>query len=126
MERDQFDLLTAMIMGVAIGTAATYLLRRGPRGRPIATVVSAAGRGASVAGRHGARGARWAGGQAARGAGWLGDRGGQMWDRVPREEIAEEVGDYLTSAREAINDTVAHELADLRKAIRRQRKRLGV
>ncbi len=79
-----------------------------------------------MAGRHGARGARWAGGQAARGAGWLGDRGEQMWDRVPREQIAEEVGDYLTSAREAINDTVAHELSDLRKAIRRQRKRMGV
>ena len=114
------------------------LFRRGPRGsRPIVPMLRAAGKGAKwagAAGMHGAqwaaprvgRGARWAGEQAASGAGWVADRGGDLWDRVPVEDIQEQVGDYLDSARNAIAETVESELLDLRKAIRRQRKKLGV
>ena len=114
--RDEFDLLTAMLMGVAIGSAITLLFRRGPRGqRPVRAVLRAAGTGAAAAGRYGARGARW-----------VGERGEELWDRVPADEIVEQVGDYLQAARETINDVVSEELRDLRKAIRRQRKRIGI
>ena len=33
---------------------------------------------------------------------------------------------YVKSAREAIDETVSHEMRDLRKAIRRHRKHLGI
>jgi len=36
------------------------------------------------------------------------------------------VADYVGTAREAIDDAVESELKDLRRSIRRQRKRLGV
>jgi hypothetical protein len=76
------------------------------------------------------RGASWAGRKAARaggvGAKWAARQGGALWDRVPRDEIREHVSDYMGRAREAIDDAVESELNDLRKAIRRQRKRLGV
>jgi hypothetical protein len=56
-----------------------------------------------------------------------------MWDRVPRDEIRdrlgeyrEQIGDYMGRAREAIDDAVASELRDLRRSLRRQRKRLGI
>lgn len=68
------------------------------------------------------RGAKWAGAHGARGAKWAAERGEDLWERVPRDEIR----DYMEDARSAIQETVADELADLRKAIRRQRKRLGV
>jgi hypothetical protein len=47
-------------------------------------------------------------------------------DLLPVDDIAESIGDYVKGAREAIDDTVAHELNDLRKAIRRHRKHLGI
>jgi hypothetical protein len=114
------------------------LFRRGPRGsRPIVPLLKGVGKGARLAGAAGVqgarwaaprvgRGARWAGEHAAHGAGWVADRGSELWDRVPVEEIQEQVGDYLESARNAIAETVEHELSDLRKSIRRQRKKLGV
>jgi hypothetical protein len=40
--------------------------------------------------------------------------------------VREELGDALDSARDAVADVVESELRDLRKAIRRQRKRLGI
>jgi hypothetical protein len=49
-----------------------------------------------------------------------------MWDRVPVDAVREEIGDAIDSARETVADVVESELRDLRKAIRRQRKRLGV
>lgn len=77
-----------------------------------------------------AKGAGWAGRGAMKmggmGAKWAARRGAQAWDRVPRDEIREHVSDYMGQAREAIEDAVESELHDLRKAIRRQRKRLGV
>ena len=57
---------------------------------------------------------------------WARDRGEELWDRVPTEEIVEEVGDYLANARDAINDAVQQELRDLRKAVKRRRKALGI
>jgi hypothetical protein len=61
-----------------------------------------------------------------RGAKWAAERGEEMWDRIPFDEIGDSIGEYAQSAREAIDDTVSHELNDLRKAIRRHRKRLGI
>lgn len=117
---EQYDLLTAALIGIAIGVSTTLLVRRGPSGhRPVVPMLAAT-----------ARGARWAGVEAAR----LGATGARraragaedLWDRVPREEIAETVRDYVGKARDTIDDAVAHELKDLRKALRRQRRRLGI
>lgn len=135
---DQFDLLTAALIGVAVGVGATMLLRRGPSGsRPIVPAARAAGRGARWAGEHGLTGARWASEQGLTGAKWAGKRGSRgarwaadqaedLWDRVPAEDIQETVGEYLSAAKETVEDAVQSELRDLRKAIRKQRKRLGV
>ena len=68
----------------------------------------------------------WAGKQGARGARWAADRGEELWDRVPTEEIQERMQDYLESARDSIGEVVETELRDLRKAIRRRRKQLGI
>lgn len=54
------------------------------------------------------------------------DRGADLWDRIPREEIEERLGDYVESARDAIGEFVESELKDLRRAIRRRRKKLGL
>ena|SRR5687768_2508210 len=113
---EQYDLLTAALIGLFLGVSATALLRRGPRGhRPITPIVRGAG-----------RGAMWAGKQSARGARWAADRGEELWDRVPAEEIQERMQEYMEAARESIGEVVEHELRDLRKAIRRRRKQLGV
>ena len=105
-----------MLLGVAVGVAATLLLRRGPTGqRPGAAVVRVAGRGAKRVGTYGVEGAR----RAAK-------RGAELRDRLPVDAIGEELGNYLESARDAINEAVADEVRDLRKAIRRKRKQLGV
>jgi hypothetical protein len=107
----QYDLLTAALLGLAIGAGTTLLLRRGPSGlRPLVPALRAARVGAKLAGR----GARYA---------W--DRGVDAWDRVPRDEIEERVRDYFESARDTIDGFVESELKDLRRAIRRQRKKLG-
>lgn len=120
-ERDQqYDLLTAALLGAMIGAGAALMLRRGPSGRrPIAPVARFAGDAAAGA-------ARWANKSGRRGARWAAKRGGALWDRVPVEAVREEIGDALDAAREAVADVVESELRDLRKAIRRQRKRLGV
>lgn len=103
-----------------IGAGAALLLRRGPSGRrPLAPLALAAGGAAADA-------ARWAGKRGRRGARWAAKRGGQLWDHVPVDAVREEIGDAIDSAREAVADVVESELRDLRKAIRRQRKRLGV
>jgi hypothetical protein len=107
----QYDLLTAALLGLAIGAGTTLLLRRGPSGRrPIGPAWSAARQGARLAGR----GARYA---------W--EKGADAWERVPREEIEEHVRDYFESARDTIDHYVQSELKELRQAIRRRRKKLG-
>lgn len=103
-------------MGLAIGAGTTLLLRQGPSGRrPIAPAWRIAKRGAREGARLAGRGAQFA---------W--DRGVDAWERIPREEIEERMRDYIDSARDAIEHAVEHELRDLRKAIRRRRKKLGL
>ena len=112
----QYDLLTAALIGAAIGATATLLLRRGPSGqRPVAPIM----RGAKWAGRGAMHGAQ-------RGASWARSRGEDMLDRIPMEDIEESVRDSVSEARERIDGFVRSELGDLRKALRKQRKRLGV
>jgi hypothetical protein len=116
----QYDLLTAAVLGAMIGAGAALMLRRGPSGRrPLSPVARAAGGAALGA-------ARWANKRGRRGAKWATKRSGELWDRVPVEAVREEIGDAIDAAREAVTDVVESELRDLRKAIRRQRKRLGV
>jgi hypothetical protein len=80
--------------------------------------------------RGAALGAKWAGLGAARlgarGASWARDAGSELWERIPRDEIRDHVREYLGKAQEAIDDVVETELRDLRKSLRRQRKRLGI
>jgi hypothetical protein len=66
-------------------------------------------------------GARLAG----RGASAAWGLGQDAWERIPREEIGERVRDYFQSARDTIDTLVESELKDLRRAIRRRRKKLG-
>jgi hypothetical protein len=40
--------------------------------------------------------------------------------------MVEQVRDYVDTARDAINNVVKDELNDLRKAVRQQRKRIGI
>jgi gas vesicle protein len=149
-EREQqYDLLTAALIGAAVGAGITLLLRRGPSGRrPVGPLMRYAGRGAALAGLAGLEGAKWAGGRGIEGARWAGDRavegarwagpkakrgfhsaverGGELVDRIPVDDVVEQVRDYVDTARDAINDVVKDELNDLRKAVRRQRKRIGL
>ena len=114
----EYDLLTAALIGMTIGAGLTFMLRKGPSGRrPVSPMMQGVGVGAMWAGRHAARLGK-------RGASWARDRGEDAWDAIPRNEIREHVSDYMGRAREAIDD--ASELKDLRRAIRRQRKRLGI
>jgi hypothetical protein len=107
------------------------LFRRGPEGsRPIMPILKGMGRGAKWAGVAGLRGAKVGakvGAKAGkRGAEWVADRGEELWDRVPAEEIGDSIGEFLEEARDRIADTVESEISDLRKAIKRQRRKLGV
>ena len=116
----EYDLLTAALIGMTIGAGLTYMLRRSTSGqRPLTPMLRGLGRGAAWTGRHAAK-------YGAVGARWAADRGDALWDRIPRDEIREHVSDYLNRAREAIDDAVDIELKDLRRAVRRQRKRLGI
>jgi len=116
----EYDLLTAALIGATIGASLTFMLRRGPSGRrPATPVMLGMSRGAGWAGRNALR-------LGTRGARWAADRGEDLWERIPRDEIREHVSDYMGRAREAIDDVVESELKQLRRAIRRQRKRLGV
>jgi hypothetical protein len=105
---------------MTIGAGITYMLRRGPSGnRPLTPAMRGVGRGAGLLGRHAAR-------LGSAGARWTAKRGSEAWDAIPRDEIREHVSDYAGRARDAIDDVVETELKDLRRAIRRQRKRLGI
>jgi hypothetical protein len=116
----EYDLLTAALIGATIGAGLTYMLRRGPSGRrPMMPMLENVGRGAAWAGKRAAK-------LSGQGARWAADRGEELWDRVPRDEIREHVSDYMGRARSAIDDAVESELKDLRRAVRRQRKRLGI
>lgn len=105
-------MLTAALIGVAVGAGTALLLRQGPGGRrPIEPMW----RMARAGGRLASRASRFA---------W--DRGAEAWDKIPREEIAERVRDYAESARDTIDHVVESELENLRRTIKRHRKRMGV
>jgi gas vesicle protein len=103
----QYDLLTAALIGAAVGVSATLLLRGSPKTRRAFDPAIDAAR---KAGRKGAR--------------WARERGEALWDRVPHEDIAESVRGYAESAREAVDRAVDREIRDLRKQLRRQRRRI--
>jgi hypothetical protein len=63
---------------------------------------------------------------AGRGARWAKSHGSDMLDRIPVDEIEDGVRDSLSEARERIDGFVRSELGDLRRALRKQRRRLGV
>lgn len=112
---------------MAVGAGAALLLRRGPGGsRPLGPALRIAGRGARLAGAAGLTGAAWAGKHGARGARWAAERGEELWDRVPADEIRSNVAHYAEAAREAIDEAVENEVRDIKRAIRRQRKRIGI
>jgi hypothetical protein len=123
----KYDLLTAALLGLAIGAGTTLLLRRGPSGgRPIGPAWRMAKRGAKVGARYAGMGATIGAKYAGRGARYAWDRGVDAWESIPREEIEDRMRDYFESARDVIENTVENELKDLRRAIRRRRKKLGL
>ncbi len=111
-------------------------------------MISATSKGAKWAALAGLEGARWAGDRAAPGARWAAERGRdsarwagdrtargykaarerteELAEAIPVDDIADSVREYVDGAREAINDVVRSEMNDLRKAVRRQRKRIGI
>jgi hypothetical protein len=97
---DRVELVAVALIGAAVGAAAA-LMAAGPTRRPIV--------------RSAKRGARRS---AALGAAAL--------DTLPGREAAGAVREYLETARGAIDRAVDEELRDLRRAVRRQRKRIGV
>ena len=103
MDRDeQYDLLTAALIGVAVGAGTALLLSALVPERPRPTRMQRAMKqGRKLAGRGGS---------------------GRVLPAAAREQI----GAYLEGAREAITDTVESELKDLRRALRRRRRRLGL
>ena len=82
--------------------------------------------GARWAGDRAAEGARWAAPRAKRGFNTAVERGEDLIDRIPVDDMVEQVRDYVDTARDAINNVVKDELDDLRKSVRRQRKRIGI
>jgi hypothetical protein len=100
----QYDLLTAALIGAAIGATATLLIRRGPSGeRPVSPLL----RGAT-------------------GAAWARRRGADLVDRIPVERIEHDVREAVGEAQERIDGFVRHELRDLRRAVDRRRRDLGI
>ena len=120
---EDLDLLTAALIGLTVGVGVTMLLRRGPSGRrPLVMGAELAGRGARLASLAGVTGATTAGRAAARGA-----RRGMEWaEELPLDEFGDQIREYFEAAKGAIEDTVSGELQDLRKSIRRRRRRLGI
>ena len=76
-------------------------------------------RGAGVAGKSALRASR-------AGAHWAREHGGELIDRIPVDRIEHDVRETVGAARERIDGFVQHELRDLRRALRQQRKRMGI
>ncbi len=118
-KHDELDLLTAALLGAMVGAGAALMFGRLGGGRRRKTFRKRV----STAAQTGAKRAR---GWGRRGAKWAASAGEDVIDRVPTTEVRKQVADYFENVKEAIDDTVSHELDDLRKSIRRQRKKLGV
>ncbi len=119
-DRDaQYDLLTAALLGAAIGAGATLLVRAvTPRKRSFALPAAKAlmhPRMARRAVRAGEKSARW-----------VRERGETLVNPRTHRAVERQLRGYLRTAQKAIDRTVTSELRDLRKALRRQRRRLGV
>jgi hypothetical protein len=88
-----------------------------------------AGGGARLAGLAGMSGARVAGRAASRGAHGARrglERGVEWAEELPLDDVGNQIRDYFDAAKAAVEDTVSGELHDLRKSIRRRRRRLGI
>lgn len=110
------DLLLAIGVGLALGAGLALVAReRARRRRPMARLERFARRGVKEARRLRDRGTKWAV-----------EHGEALRDGVPVSEIGDSVAEYLETARDSIDEAVNREIRDLRKAIRRERKRLGV
>lgn len=81
--------------------------------------VQRAERAGQDAGKSAERMRKRVGRQASEGAEWV-------RDRVSPNDARQELSRYMGEARERISDAVEEELRDLRRAIRRQRRKLGV
>ncbi|HKV51966.1 MAG TPA: hypothetical protein VJO52_12295 [Gemmatimonadaceae bacterium] len=110
------DLLLAIGVGLAVGAGLALVAReRARRRRPAARFERLTRRGVNEAKRLRDRGMKWASHQ-----------GDAIRDNAHVSEIGDSVAEYLETARRTIDDAVTREIRDLRRAIRRERKRLGV
>jgi hypothetical protein len=110
----QYDLLTAALIGAAVGVSATLLIR-GTTVRRRSSRVGVIDPALQAARRAGKRGARWAR-----------EHGQALWDRMPHDDIGDAVRGYAESAREAVDKAVEREIRDLKRQLRRQRRRIHV
>jgi hypothetical protein len=104
---ERYDLLTAALIGAAVGATAMLLVRR-PAKRQV--LGSLADLGVAKAGRMALK----AGANAGRSTGPM------------MRDAAENLGDYIRTARGAIDEFLADEVRDIKKAIRRGRRRAGL
>ena len=116
---EQLDLLTAALLGAAIGAAAGFVLRPRPKRSRLVRAVERAERVGRDAGKSAGRFRTTVGRQTADGAEWV-------RDHLSPKDARKELSRYMGEARERISDAVEEELRDLRRAIRRQRRKLGV
>ncbi len=108
-----------------MGVGVTMLFRRRePERGTLARGMELVGKGAGLASLAGA-GARLAG-KAADGARRGYERSAEWAEDVSLEGVGEQLHEYFEAAKAAVEDTVSGELQDLRKSIRRRRRRLGV
>ncbi len=88
-----------------------------------------AGRGAqlaSMAGVTGAKATSRAAVRGARGAQRGIERGMEWAEDLSVDDVGSQIRDYFEAAKGAIEDTVSGELQDLRKSVRRKRRRFGI
>jgi fermentation-respiration switch protein FrsA (DUF1100 family) len=101
-----------------IGAGTTLLLRRPARRRFALADLPGVPRGVKLA-AHAAR-------AGTRGARWLRGRGEGLVERTSDLHVDRALRGYMASARKRIDAAVSSEVKDLRKALRRQRRRLGI
>jgi gas vesicle protein len=120
---EELDLLTAALLGGVIGAAAGFLLRPRPRPRGVFGKLDVATERAAKRARNVRK---QVGRQARDSASWVRGRGDAIADHFGPDDVSGHVKKYLGDARERISDAVEEELRDLRRAIRRRRRKLGV
>ena len=108
--QQQYDLLTAAVIGALLGASATYILSRGSK-HPASPMVRVAARSAKLA-RNARRDVRRNVQSAGRGLNEL--------------THFDDIREYVADTQARLNGLVSDELRDLRKAVARQRKRAGL